>query len=349
MAGAPRGWPLFVAPMVAFGIAWILTWSFSRPGSFLYVIDQPNARSLHTTPVSRSGGVALISGAVVGTFVGAAVGLPWLGATVAGATMASAVALLAAVSQLDDRYGVYPGYRLLVHLFAAGLLLWAGFGVERLEFPGGQIEVGPVAGGVGSVLLLVWFINLYNFMDGMDGFAGGMGVVGFSTLALLGSTAEAWGFSVFAAVIAAACGGFLLFNFPPARIFMGDTGASVLGCLAATMCLWAQGENLFPLWVGLLVFSPFVVDATFTLAKHAMAGRKIWRAHHSHCYQRLVRAGWGHRRTVLVAYVLMLACAASAVYALDAQPAEQLLLLAAWGVIYTSAIALVYRLDVPCE
>jgi UDP-N-acetylmuramyl pentapeptide phosphotransferase/UDP-N-acetylglucosamine-1-phosphate transferase len=177
-------------------------------------------------------------------------------------------------------------------------------------------------------------INLYNFMDGMDGFAAGMAVAGFGALSLAGWIADAPGFGLVSGLIAAAAAGFLIWNFPPARIFMGDAGSISLGFLAAAMSLWAARDGILALWASALVFSPFIVDATVTILRRATAGERIWEPHRSHHYQRLVRLGWGHRKTVLRAYVLMSACAASALQGARMAPGDQLWLIAFWTVIY---------------
>jgi UDP-N-acetylmuramyl pentapeptide phosphotransferase/UDP-N-acetylglucosamine-1-phosphate transferase len=166
------------------------------------------------------------------------------------------------------------------------------------------------------VLLTVWFTNLYNFMDGMDGLAGGMAVIGFGTFALLGWLAHAPAYACAASLIMAAVLGFLPFNFAPARLFMGDVGSGSLGFLAALFLLWAERARLFPLWLGLMVFSPFLVDATWTVVRRALHGQKPWEAHREHFYQRLAGVGWSHRRTTLLGYILMLKCSLFAVLAI---------------------------------
>ena len=163
---------------------------------------------------------------------------------------------------------------------------------------------------------MAWIVNLYNFMDGMDGFAGGMTVIGFTTLAALCASRGAAELAAMSLAVAASALGFLLFNFPPARIFMGDLGSSLLGYLCAVAMLSAESSASIPLWISALVFSPFIVDASVTLARRTLAGERPWRAHRDHFYQRLVRLGWGHRKTVVCEYGLMLACAVSAAAAL---------------------------------
>lgn len=239
---------------------------------------------------------------------------------------------LALVSFQDDRVGVPARRRILVHLLAAVSPLAAGLTPERFGLPGWIL---PLPGWIAvplALLFVVWMINLYNFMDGMDGFAGGMAVIGFSTLAWLGWTDN--GFATFCLIVAAASAGFLVHNFPPAKIFLGDTGSTTLGFLVAACSLWGDQSGLFPFWAALLVFSPFIVDATATLLRRLLRGEKVWEAHRSHYYQRLVLLGWGHRRTVLVEYALMLACAASALLAIRLPSAGQIVLAAVWMLIY---------------
>jgi UDP-N-acetylmuramyl pentapeptide phosphotransferase/UDP-N-acetylglucosamine-1-phosphate transferase len=239
---------------------------------------------------------------------------------------------LAVVSFLDDRQGVAAKWRILVHLLAAVSLWAANVAPDRLELPGFALPVAAWAGVFLTLLFAIWMINLYNFMDGMDGFAGGMAVIGFSTLAWLGRTDA--GFAAVCLTVAAANAGFLVHNFPPAKIFLGDTGSTALGFLAAACSLWGSKADLFPFWVTLLVFSPFIVDATVTLLRRLLRGEKIWEAHRTHYYQRLVLLGWGHRRTVLAEYMLMLACAGSAVLAVRLPPAGQAMLAVGWVLVY---------------
>jgi len=294
------------------------------------LLDHPNARSLHRVAVPRSGGLAVLFGLVVTLLLCWLAGLrsyqlPW----VAGALLP-----VAAVSLLDDLGEVSRRLRFAVHvgaglLLAVGGLLWGSLGLPGADWP----LPAPLAWLL-TVLYVVWMINLYNFMDGMDGFAGGMALFGFGALAVLGWQGGDPVFALVAACVAAAAGGFLFSNFPPARIFLGDLGSSSLGLFAAALSLWGAATGLFPLWVAWLAFSAFIVDATWTLALRLVRGERIWEAHRSHHYQRLVLAGWGHRKTVLRGYVLMAAAAACAVAAPALPLHEQWLVLLAWAAIY---------------
>jgi len=309
--------------------AW-LTQRFCNPKSRLHVLDYPNERSLHSKPTPRTGGVAILAGVLTGFLLLAlwsAAGdyLLWLGLS---------VVTISVFSYMDDRHGLAVRVRLLGHLASAGILTASGLALPVLSLPGVVLAWPVWLGVIFSLLFLIWMANLYNFMDGMDGFAGGMAVIGFGTFALLGHMAGSQLFSAVCLVVAAAAGGFLFFNFPPARIFMGDTGSSVLGLLAGAMILWAARHDVFPFWLGLLVFSPFLVDATATLMRRFFRRERIWKAHKTHYYQRLVLSGWGHRKTVLAEYVLMCACSVTAVMAGSLTTGGQILLLILWIIVY---------------
>jgi UDP-N-acetylmuramyl pentapeptide phosphotransferase/UDP-N-acetylglucosamine-1-phosphate transferase len=127
---------------------------------------------------------------------------------------------------------------------------------------------------------------------------------------------------------------------------MGDTGASTLGFWAGALILWADGRDVFPFWAGVLVFSPFIVDATVTLLRRLLAGEKVWQAHRSHYYQRLVQLGWGHRKTVLSEYAVMLAAGLSGLILLLAEnPAWVLPGLTGWAAVYVGLALLVGRME----
>lgn len=171
-------------------------------------------------------------------------------------------------------------------------------------------------------------------MDGSDGLAAGMAFIGFSCYAIaawLGGDTE---LSIAMLCISAASIAFLGFNFYPARIFMGDSGSIPLGFLSAAFGYMGWQHRLWPLWFPVLVFSPFVVDATVTLAKRFLSGEKVWQAHCSHYYQRLVQLGWGHKRTAILEYALMLGCGVTATVMIRQPSVWHLPLLGIWVAIY---------------
>ena len=336
--------PALVASLIAaagFIISARLTRRFCNPASRLHIVDHPNERSLHSRPTPRSGGIAIFAAIIIGM-----AGVSWWFQGYSHLVwIAAGMLLVAGVSYVDDRQGLPVLYRLVVHLLAAGILLWGGYLLSAVTLPGAAWTL-PMGVGAGLTLLyVVWMVNLYNFMDGMDGFAGGMAVIGFGGLAVLGGLAGNDLFFGTNIVIAAASGGFLLYNFPPARIFMGDVGSSVLGFLAAALSLWGVRDGVFPFWVALLVFSPFVTDATVTLVRRLVRGEKVWQAHKTHYYQRLVQLGWGHRRTVLWEYVLMSSCVVSALWAKSQLPGVQGKMLLVWCLVYLGLILFVHHLE----
>ena len=293
-------------------------------------MDHPNPRSLHSLPVPRTGGLAVLFGLIGPLLILASLGVYALESV----WLVAALALVAIISFFDDLGDVPPWTRLLAHLLAALLLIGGGFDWSVFDLPGITLTLPALVGSGLTILYVVWMINLYNFMDGMDGFAAGMAVFGFSALAILGWSGGEPLFGLVASCLVAAAAGFLSLNFPPARIFLGDAGSSSLGLLAAALSLWGAQLGLFPLWTAWLAFSPFIVDATSTLLTRLMRRERIWEPHRSHHYQRLVLAGWGHRKTLLRGYPLMAAAAACAVASPRLPPQEQWFLIGVWTIIY---------------
>lgn len=264
-------------------------------------LDQPNERSLHDRPVPRTGGIAVMAGAAsAGLWVSPQLWLPLL------------LALgLGAVSLLDDVRGISRRLRLALHVGAAGFVCW------YVLSPTNPLELTLL------VIAVVWVTNLYNFMDGSDGLAGGMALVGFSAYAIGAWTAGHVALALLCSAIGAGAAAFLLHNFYPARIFLGDVGSIPLGFLAATLGILGWRNDAWPLWFPLLVFAPFNADATVTLLKRALRGERVWHAHREHYYQRIVRMGFGHRATALIGYALMLMCALAALLGREQTPELQ--------------------------
>lgn len=276
------------APLTAFTAALLAIWWLMRSRFARLVLDHPNERSLHAAPTPRTGGLGILAGIILAWAVGTP-GLPpifWTG-----------VVLMAAVSIVDDVRGLPAAARFPVHLVAAALVS-ADLLFEPFGFPAVVV----------STLAIAWMANLYNFMDGSDGLAGGMAVFGFTFYGIAAWIAGAHGFAEMSLSIAAAAAAFLIFNFHPARMFMGDAGAVPLGFIAAALGLIGWLRGYWPWWFAPLVFSPFIVDASVTLARRLARRERVWQAHRDHYYQRLVQLGWGHRGTALAEYALMLGC-----------------------------------------
>ena len=278
-------------------------------------LDHPNHRSLHQRPTPRTGGVGIMLGVVCGW------ALAWPAALMS--TLGLAL-MLSALSLLDDARGLPVWLRFSLQIVAASLLITG----SQPDLPGG------IEGAVFAVLALVWMTNLFNFMDGADGLAGGMALFGFSFYALAAWQAGTDAFVTVAGSIAVAAAGFLLFNFDPARIFMGDSGSIPLGFLAAGLGLIGWENSLWPPAFPVLVFSPFIVDASITLIKRLLRRQKLWQAHREHYFQRLILLGFGHRVIALAEYALMLACGLSAMLLLKFSPGLQLAVVVGWLFFY---------------
>ena len=315
---------IYILIVTTFLVSTSLTKYLSLSTSRLSSMDTPNARSLHTIPTPIGGGIAILTALIIPTVY---LHLPLYG-------LMMGILLLAGIAFIDDHHPLPALYRFIVQGIAAYCLL------QDFSF---WHDVNIVYVSI-AFFSIIWMINLYNFMDGMDGFAGGMAVIGFGTFAILGGLAEHTLFMNMNLMIASAAGGFLVFNFPPAKIFMGDVGSSCLGFLVAGFSLWGIQENIFSLWVAVLLFSPFIVDATVTLLHRMLKREKVWQAHKSHYYQRVVTLGWGHQRTVLLEYVLMLSCSMSALLATSILPFFEIWCLV-WGGIYLLLMFAVYRLE----
>lgn len=273
--------------------------------------DLPNERSLHDTPIPRTGGIALMAGIMAGWVQLFQAWALWIVIPVLG---------LFVLSLVDDVHGLPPKTRLLGH-FAAALCVMIWSGIDPLWML-------PV------LLYVVWMTNLYNFMDGSDGMAGGMGLIGFSIFGIGGLIGGNEAFAMLNFAVGAASMGFLYHNFYPARVFLGDSGSIPLGFLVAAFGVWGWQQGYWPLWFPILVFSPFVMDATMTLFKRLRNKEKLTEAHCSHYYQRLVKMGWGHRNTAIAEYVLMVMVGISAIIGLEMDGMAQANLLALWVGIY---------------
>jgi UDP-N-acetylmuramyl pentapeptide phosphotransferase/UDP-N-acetylglucosamine-1-phosphate transferase len=338
----------------AFVVAWWLTNCLCSPKSFLSILAHPNERTLHSMATPQTGGLAIISSVVVALVAAASVlaiaqpSKPVLPKGLASGSVWIVVSMLLifVVSFIDDCVGLPAVLRLSVQAVSAFIIIGGvGLTLSSIPIPGGpNILLGLAAIPV-SVLVLLWMANLYNFMDGMDGFAGGMTFFGFGFLAYFGWQANFPVMFIIATFVAMGALGFLTHNFPPARIFMGDAGSITLGFLAGTLMILGVRDGIFELWVPLMIFSPFIVDATVTLTRRILRRQKIWEAHREHYYQRLVLIGWSHRRTVLAEYGVMILCGGLAVLYHHSTDKVRLLILGAWVGMFFLLGSLVAKLE----
>jgi Fuc2NAc and GlcNAc transferase len=257
-------------------------------------VDRPNSRSSHERVTPRAGGLAVLAG------VGLALALApysWWREPAPLAAFAVGAIALAGVGLVDDRWGVPPLVRLAVHVAAAVLVVTSAGGLERVPLPPPLDLPLRSVGVVVGVIWIVAVVNFYNFMDGIDGLAGLQGLVTGVGVALAVSDPLT---SFLGAALAGAAAGFLLHNWPPATIFLGDTGSALLGyAFAALPFLTGGGARARVITFVALSLWFFLADASWTLLWRLLRGRRLHEAHRDHLYQRLVISGWSHRRTTL--------------------------------------------------
>ena len=298
--------------MLAFATTFCALIAILKTNFASFVLDKPNHRSLHATLTPRTGGLAIMLG-VLASF--ALLGGLW--------AWISFVLALMLISLIDDISGLPVRWRLALQVllctgFVWILMLGQPWWLKLLALPA-----------------LIWMTNLYNFMDGADGLAGGMAVFGFGAYAIAAYLGQNQPLAIMCGAIAASSLAFLMFNFHPAKIFMGDAGSIPLGFLSGAIGLYGWQRGLWLFWFPIMVFSPFIVDATVTLFKRGLRGEKVWQAHREHYYQRLVLIGWGHKKTALAEYILMLAIAICALVMLKLPNLGVFLLLLFWLFIYS--------------
>lgn len=282
-----------------FAGSYLLTAAVRRWALGRGVLDRPNHRSSHSHPTPRGGGISFV--VITQAFL---CFLYWRYPEQRPVWLALAGGLpVAAIGWLDDVRRLPSPVRLTVHLAAAAwAVYWLG-GLPLLETGRGALRLGPIGSPL-AVVGIAWSVNLYNFMDGIDGLAAGQavvaGAVGGGLLLLSGALPMA----LFAGVLALAVAGFLVWNYPRARIFMGDVGSGYLGYLFGTLALASENHGGMPLLVWVLLLGPFVVDATATLVRRMVRREKWWEPHRTHAYQLAVQRGFSHAQVTGAVLVL---------------------------------------------
>ncbi|MBK5400157.1 glycosyltransferase family 4 protein [Pseudomonas sp. TH39(2020)] len=314
---------LWLVPAVAV-LSFVLTASLRRYALARSIIDIPNARSSHTIPTPRGGGVAIVvtflaSLPVFGVFEL----VPWQQLIALG----GAGALVAVIGFMDDHGHIAARWRLLGH-FGAGIwaLAWLG-GFPPVTLFGISLELHWF-GHFLAAIYLVWLLNLYNFMDGIDGIASVEALCACLGACLLyglsGAPTLIWG----PLMLAVAVVGFLYWNFPPARIFMGDAGSGFLGIALGVLSLQAAWVSSELFWAWVILLGVFIVDATFTLIRRLLRGDKVYEAHRSHAYQFASRRFGKHLPVTLAVGAINLFWLLPVAYSVT-----QLGLDGAWGVV----------------
>src|SRR6266511_2298600 len=297
--------------VLALGVVLVLTPAVGRFARILGVVDQPGERRrIHLRPIPRLGGIALL----LGIFVPALAFLSLNGAY-RGILLGAAVATCVGV--VDDFRGLPWWTKLGGQSAAAGIAVGFGVEVDRFTFPFLGIQEFPDWVGVPVTFLwIVAIMNMVNFLDGMDGLASGICAIAGSTFALIALSLGKPEAAILSAIVAGACFGFLRHNFYPARIFMGDSGALLLGFTLATLAVQGllKTAATVALFFPLLVLAVPIVDTSFVLAKRLKHRRPLYEADRTHLHHRFANIGFSQRRAAVYMYVwcAMLAGAALA-------------------------------------
>ncbi|MGD9020927.1 MAG: glycosyltransferase family 4 protein [Lysobacterales bacterium] len=252
------------------------------------MVIEPGKRQSHDVATPTGGGLGLVLAIVITSFyLHASLPLPafwWIG-------MLPGILLLCTIGWLDDSRHVSAWLRIFVQLAVS---IWLLASVSLQSYGGDMVTA------IITVVAMVWYMNLYNFMDGSNGMAAFQGVFAGLLLAVLLGIHDHVPAALLALVVAAACAGFLPLNFPSARVFMGDVASVPLGFIFAALSLYGVGQGAFTWPVAVLVMAVFIVDATLTLLARVIRREQWYTAHAQHVYQRLIGHGWSHRKVLVV-------------------------------------------------
>ncbi|PNA24661.1 glycosyl transferase [Pseudomonas sp. GW531-E2] len=285
----------WILPIAALLVSYLLTGTLRRYAIARSIIDVPNARSSHSVPTPRGGGVAIVLAFLAALPVAYGLDLISTGLLIGSL---GGCGLVAVIGFLDDHGHIAARWRLLGHFSAAcWVLFWLG-NAPKLVILGATLDISLVT-YVLAAFYIVWMLNLYNFMDGIDGLASLQAItvcLGACVIYVAcGASSMVWA----PALLALAVAGFLFWNFPPARILMGDAGSGFLGIQLALLSLHAANGDPVLLWSWIILMGVFIVDATFTLARRLLRGDKVYEAHRSHAYQYASRYFGKHRPVTL--------------------------------------------------
>lgn len=299
---------LIALPLLVYWFASFVTGHMRAYALAEGVLDIPNSRSSHATPTPRGGGISLAL--AIAPAIGAAVVMRLLSTPVAVALLfgGGAVALL---GWLDDHGSLSARRRLLWQVVASVAAVFLVGGLPVVRFGPWTVELG-IVGFPLAVIGLVWATNLYNFIDGIDGLAGSQAVlIGLSAGALLVGVGAS-GLGLVALCIAMAGLGFLRWNWPPARIFMGDVGSGLLGFLFGVLAIASENLSSIGVFQWSLLAGVLIIDATATLLRRWRRGEPVLEPHRKHAFVRLVISGWSHRRVSITYLLVVMPCVVAA-------------------------------------
>ena len=278
--------------------SFVLTGLLRRYALNKRLLDIPNERSSHSTATPRGGGLAI----VMVFFLGLLALIAIYSTSIAWVALLGAGLVVSLIGFIDDRGHVAHQWRLIAHFIAAiWALVWLG------DFPPipilGHAYNLDMFGNILAVVFLVWLLNLYNFMDGIDGIAASEAIFVAVAGLIFSSITDHSGMQLVAMLLIGSTLGFLFWNRPPAKIFMGDVGSGFLGITLGIYAYWAMIEGVVSFWSWTIIFGVFLVDATFTLVRRIIRRAKWYEAHRSHAYQHAARR-WGHLRVTIAVSVI---------------------------------------------
>jgi Fuc2NAc and GlcNAc transferase len=302
--------------------SFLLTWLYRFYALHKSVIDIPNDRSSHTIPTPRGGGVAV---AVVWFF-----GLVYLyfndkvESSLFYALLSGLPLLI--VGFADDLFNLKPFIRFLVQFLCSALALWFLGGLQNCQLSIVDFQLTFILTSL-AFIAIIWSINLFNFLDGIDGYISTEVIfIGISLFALTGET--------LGIMLAVSVGGFLIWNWPKAKIFMGDVGSTLLGFIVAVFAIHYQNTQQISIVVMLILTAVFWFDATITLFRRIINKEKLSEAHRKHAFQRIVQAGWSHQKTTLWSLGINLVGFGFAFFAVKYPLFQEVFLLAHLGILY---------------
>ena len=299
------------------------------------ILDPPNQRSSHSVPTPRGGGIAILCASLLAIAGGAAFHIV---APVHALALVPGMILLGVVGWLDDHGGLSARIRLAAHFIAASAGIAVLHGLPDLQLGTSSVHLG-LGGSVAAVIGVVWSINLFNFMDGIDGLAGSQATIIFAIAGLLFHVRGVDSLALISCGFAAASAGFLCWNWPPAKIFMGDVSSGALGFMIAVLAVAGERSGSVPLVAFGILGGVFASDATVTLVRRLYRGALPADAHRDHAYQRISRVWGAHLPVTLAAASLTFLLGALAAIAALRQELAGMVILLASAVLLATGVA----------
>jgi len=282
----------FILLTTVFISSFILTFVIRYLALKRKIIDIPNERSSHTVPTPRGGGLAIAIAwylAITYLFFNHEIEKSLYFALLSGL-------FLVGISLADDILTISAKIRFLFQTISAGLALFFLGGLQKINLGFVELEISFLASFFVWIAIL-WFVNLFNFLDGIDGYASSEAI--FISLGIAFFT-----FDFIPAILATATLGFLIWNWQKAKIFMGDVGSTLLGFTIAIVSIYYQNVDKMPILIPIILSSVFWFDATITLMRRKINKEKLTQAHRKHAFQRITQAGWSHQKTVVFAQII---------------------------------------------